>query len=50
MIGDEGSVGVFFGKLWIGFGDELNNFGGIPLNEELGGGRGSGGVVNIAFV
>ncbi len=42
MIGDECSIGVFFGKLWIGLGDELDNFGGIPL-DELGSG-GSGGV------
>ena len=51
MIGDEYSIGVFFGKLWVGFGDELNNFGGIP-SDELSSGDvcGSDGVVNVVTI
>ncbi len=44
MVGDECSIGVFFGKLRIGLGDELDNFGGISL-DELGGS--GGGAIHV---
>ena len=39
---DEGPIGIFFGKLWIGFGDEVDDFDGISL-DKLGSGGGVGG-------